>query len=386
MLDLVVSKQLGEFRLDVELDVPQFGVAALFGRSGAGKTSVIAAIAGLLTPDAGRVRVEDRTLFDSSAGVDVPPHRRRVGYVFQDARLFPHFTVRGNLLYGYRRVAAGERFISFDRIVHLLGLEALLERRPHKLSGGEKQRVAIGRALLAQPRILLMDEPLAALDAPRKREILPYIERLRDEIRLPIVYVSHALGEVLRLANHMAILDEGRVVASGTPESLTRRLDLEPLMGSTQAGALIDAEVIAHDAEFQMTLLRFAGGVLKIPELALPQGSRVRLQIHARDVALATERPRALSIQNILEGRVSQIDASQGPYAEVSVAVGESAIIARVTRESVHRLRLVPGTQVFALVKSVAMDADAWPVPVAGLHCATVETSAQSISQGKGNS
>ncbi len=357
----MIRKRLGDFSLEVALQVPELGLTALFGPSGAGKTSVIGAIAGLVRPDAGRVRVNERTLFDSSSGVDVAPHRRRVGYVFQDARLFPHLKVRDNLLYGYRRAPAGERVIVLDRIVALLGLESLLERRPQGLSGGEKQRVAIGRALLAQPRILLMDEPLASLDAPRKREILPYIERLRDELRIPIVYVSHALDEVLRLSNTMAILQEGRLVASGTPQSLSERLELQPLMGSAEAGVLLDARVEAHEERFQMSTLSFPGGTLRVPKVERAVGGSVRVQIHARDVALALERPRALSIQNVLEGRVLEIDATLGPYAEVKCSVGGSALVARITRESVHRLGLVPGSAVFVLVKSVALDAGPGP-------------------------
>ena len=235
MMDLAIRKRLGEFTLDVSFAVPEYGVTALFGRSGAGKTSVIAAIAGLLRPDEGRIQVGDQILFDSSAGHDVPVHRRRVGYVFQDGRLFPHLSVRDNLLYGYRGSPGKNRRITLDEVVELLGVAPLLERRPRDLSGGEKQRVAIGRALLAQPEVLLMDEPLASLDAPRKREILPYLERLRDELRLPIVYVSHAIEEVVRLANQVVVLDAGRVAATGTPEQLGERLDLRPLLGDRKS-------------------------------------------------------------------------------------------------------------------------------------------------------
>jgi molybdate transport system ATP-binding protein len=276
MLDLAIRKQLGNFGLDVSFVVPEQGLTALFGRSGAGKTSVIAAIAGLLRPDEGHIRVAGRTLFDSAEGRDEPVHRRRVGYVFQEGRLFPHLSVLDNLLYGHKRSPAANRRIALEEMLELLGIGALLERRPRDLSGGEKQRVAIGRALLAQPELLLMDEPLASLDAPRKREILPYLERLRDELRVPIVYVSHAIEEVVRLANQVVVIDAGRVAATGTPEQLGERLDLRPLLGEFESGAVIDASMESYDPTFDLSTLRFDGGRLRVPGKAGTRDANVR--------------------------------------------------------------------------------------------------------------
>ncbi len=356
MIDLSIRKQLGEFGLDVSFSVPEQGLTALFGRSGAGKTSVIAAIAGLLRPDEGHIRVSGRTLFDSISGENVPVHRRRVGYVFQEGRLFPHLSVRDNLLYGQRRSPVVNRRIALDEILELLGIATLLVRRPRDLSGGEKQRVAIGRALLAQPEVLLMDEPLASLDAPRKREILPYLERLRDELRVPIVYVSHAIEEVVRLANLVVVLDSGRVAAAGTPEELGERLDLRPLLGEFESGAVIDATMEVYDAVFDLSTLGFDGGRLRVPGNAGVIGAKVRVRVRARDVSLATQKPVDISVQNIFEGSVEQVAEEPGAYAELKLRVGNTRFLSRVTRESVSRLGLRTGSRVFLLVKSVSFD------------------------------
>ncbi len=359
MLDLVIRKSLGDFRLDISLQVPGGGVLALFGRSGAGKTSVISAIAGLLRPEDGHIRVAEQTLFDAARGIDLPPHRRRVGYVFQDARLFPHLTVRDNLLYGFRRAPKDLTLAHApEHIIALLGIEHLLARRPAALSGGEKQRVAIGRALLAQPRILLMDEPLAALDAPRRREILPYLERLRDELRLPVVYVSHALDEVLRLANRVAIIEGGRVAALGTPSELSLRPELRSLLGDSEAGAIIEATVLSVDPDYGLTTLAFPGGELRVPGIDARAGSRLTLRIRARDVSIALWPPAGLSIRNVLPAIVAGIREDTGALAEVTLDLGGgSLLLARITREAVHRLGLQPGQPVHALVKSVSFEA-----------------------------
>lgn len=356
VLDLAIRKQLGAFALDVSFSIPEHGITALFGRSGAGKTSVIGAMAGLLCPDEGFIRVSGRTLFDSRSGEDVPVHRRRIGYVFQEGRLFPHLSVRDNLLYGFRRAPADRRRIVLEDLVPLLGIAALLERRPRDLSGGEKQRVAIGRALLAQPEVLLMDEPLASLDAPRKREILPYLERLRDELRVPIVYVSHSIEEVVRLANQVVVLEAGRVIATGTPEQLGERLDLRPLLGDFESGAVIDAVMDGYDEKFDLSTLAFAGGRLRVPGHAGAPGARVRVRVRSRDVSLALERPASISVQNVFEGGVEQVLEEPGAYAELKLRVGDTRFLSRVTRESVSRLGLAPGARVHLLVKSVSFD------------------------------
>lgn len=354
-LELRVSKQLGRFGLDAELCADTRGVLALFGRSGAGKSCLVNAIAGLMRPDSGRIVVDGEVLFDSARGIDVPVEQRRIGYVFQDARLFPHLNVRSNLLYGWKR-AQSERRIGLEEVTALLGVGRLLDRRPATLSGGEKQRVAIGRALLAQPRLLLMDEPLASLDSTRKGEILPYIERLRDELGIMIVYVSHAIEEVYRLANTIAVVNDGLIVAQSTPEDLSQRLDLWPLMGRFEAGAVLSTRVRAHDDAAMLTHLDFADGSLTVARINLPVGARVRVRIRARDVILANQYPFGLSVQNILEGKVEEIAEEEGALAEVKLRVGGTALLARITRDSVRRLELEAGKPVYALLKSVALE------------------------------
>jgi len=355
MIDVDIEEQLGAFRLEVKF-AAEAPIVGLFGRSGAGKTSVVNAIAGIGKPARGSIRVNGDVLFDSARSVDLPPEARRIGYVFQDPLLFPHLDVRANLLYGLHRRAASERFIDPARVIDLLGLQDLLSRRPRTLSGGEKQRVAIGRALLAQPRILLMDEPLAALDVPRKVEILDYVERLRDELAIPIVYVSHSVAEITRLADTVVLLSDGRCLAVGDVEEVMGRLDLRPATGRYEAGSLIDAHVKAHDPHDQLTTLVFDGGELHIPRLDASVGDRVRARIRARDVSLALDRPQSISILNVLAGRVTAIREETGPVVEVQVAVGAATITARVTRRSLGQLGVHTGQDVYALVKAVSFD------------------------------
>ena len=355
MIDVDIEEQLGAFRLAVRFaaDAP---IVGLFGRSGAGKSSVVNAIAGIAKPMRGAIRINGHVLFDSEQGVDLPPEKRRVGYVFQDPLLFPHLDVGANLFYGQRRRQPSERFIEPDRVIDLLGLRDFLQRKPRTLSGGEKQRVAIGRALLAQPRVLLMDEPLAALDVPRKVEILDYIERLRDELAIPIVYVSHAVAEITRLADTVVVLSDGKCLAVGDVEEVMGRLDLRPATGRYEAGSLVDARVLAHDVEHQLTTLGFDAGELHVLKLDVPVGERVRARIRARDVSLAVRRPEGISILNVLGGRVAGIREDEGPVVEVQVAVGAATINARVTRRSVQHLGLYAGQEIFALVKAVSFD------------------------------
>jgi molybdate transport system ATP-binding protein len=357
MIEVEIAKRLGSFALDARFAAAESGIVALFGRSGAGKTSIVNALAGLLRPDRGRIAVAGEALFDSARGIDLPPERRRVGYVFQDGLLFPHYSVRRNLLYGRR---SGDASVGFDQVVSLLGLEMLLERKPDALSGGEKQRVALGRALLAEPRLLLMDEPLASLDPGRKAEILPFIERMRDEFRIPIVYVTHAMEEIVRLADTLVLLSEGRVAAVGPVEELTSRLDLRPLTGRYEAGAVIRAEVSGHDPEFALTRLSFPGGRLNVARVDLPLGAKVRVRVRARDVVLATAPPTGLSIRNSFAGRVVEIAPERGPNVDVRLDVGTEAhpvmLWARITRRALMDLGLAPGVRVHALVKTVALD------------------------------
>lgn len=356
MLEVSLRRRLGDFTLEIDFTAPAPGIVALFGRSGAGKTSVVHAIAGLLRPEAGRIRIGDTVLFDSQAGIDLRPERRRLGYVFQDARLFPHMSVGRNLRYGLVRAPQEGRAIDFATVVDLLGIGHLLDRRPHDLSGGERQRVALGRALLAQPRLLLMDEPLAALDAERKAELLPYLEKLHERLALPIVYVTHAIDEVARLADSLVVIEAGRVAAAGSLADVLARHDL-PLLGDREdALNVIEAVVAGQEPARGLTRLAFAGGELVVPAIERPAGSRIRLRLAARDIVLATARPQGISIRNVLAGEVAAVAEGKRGAALVTVRIGETVLHARVTADAVHELGLAAGKPVFALVKSVAID------------------------------
>jgi len=341
--------------LDIGFSAPSPGITVLFGRSGAGKSSIIAAVAGLLRPARARIASDGAVLTDTEANLFVPPERRRVGMVFQDARLFPHLNVENNLRYGQRR--AVEQRIGFDDVTDLLNLAPLLARRPHTLSGGEKQRVAIGRALLSQPLLLAMDEPLANLDAQHKGEILPYLSRLKTSLKLPILYVTHALDEVNRLADTLVLIRAGHVLASGPIGELLARADL-PLAAREDAAAVIGAEVVAHDPARQLSTLRAGGQDIEAPLIAAPLGKTVRIRIPARDVILASEVPRGISVHNILPGTVRNITIDTEHHAAlVELALDEStALLARITPDAVTRLNLKPGGQALALIKSMAMD------------------------------
>jgi molybdate transport system ATP-binding protein len=355
MIDVDVEERLGAFHLDVKFaaDAP---IVGLFGRSGAGKTSIVNAIAGIGKPSRGSIRINDHVLFDSARGIDLPPERRRIGYVFQDALLFPHLNVESNLRYGQHHRVASERFIEWQHVVDLLGLRAFLDRKPRTLSGGERQRVAIGRALLAQPRILLMDEPLAALDVPRKIEILDYIERLRDEVSIPIVYVSHSIAEVTRLADTVVVLSDGKCLAVGDVDDVMGRLELRAATDRYESGSLIEAWVKCHDADDRLTTLSFDGGELHVPKLDAVVGERVRARIRSRDVSLALRRPEGISILNVLPGRVASIGGDAGAVVDVQVNVGAATVNAKVTHRSVQQLGIHAGQEIFALVKAVSFD------------------------------
>ena len=356
-LSVSVSHRLGAFALEVAFEAPA-GVTALFGRSGSGKTSLVNVIAGLLEPRQGRVAVGDHVLLDTARSVAVPRHRRRIGTVFQEGRLFPHLTVRQNLLFGRLFAPRGEPGAEPGAVVEMLGIGPLLDRRPAGLSGGEKQRVAIGRALLAKPRLLLMDEPLSALDDSRKAEILPYVERLRDEAGVPIVYVSHSVAEVARLADTLVVLDAGRVSAAGPAAEILSRLNVAPLAGAREAGAVLDARVASHDEAFALTTLATAAGPLRVPRVALPPGASLRIQIPARDVMLSLGAPLGTSALNALPATVAEIRPVEagGASADLRLACGDAVILARITRLSLVEMGLRPGSAVFAVVKSVALD------------------------------
>jgi molybdate transport system ATP-binding protein len=353
-LSVQISHRFGAFVLDAAFE-SHGSLTAIFGASGSGKTSVINVIAGLTRPDRARIVLDGEVLIDTGAGISRPVHRRRIGYVFQDARLFPHLTVAQNLAYGRWFVPKAERYADRGLVLSLLGLTDLLARAPARLSGGEKQRVAIGRALLASPRLLLMDEPLAALDAARKAEILPYIERLRDELRIPIVYVSHSVAEVARLATDVVVLSGGRVAACGPAAEIARRLDLVPPEERDEGGVILDMEVADYDAGFDMTLLRAAAGEAHVTGRAGHLGSLVRVRIRARDVMIATERPQHISALNVFRGRIAKIEEAGPAAVAVHVDCGGTVVLSRITRQSCALLALAPGREVYAVVKAVSV-------------------------------
>jgi molybdate transport system ATP-binding protein len=355
VLAVRLQRRQGEFRLDLAFEAPTPGVIALFGRSGCGKTTVVDLIAGLRPADAGRIEVDGATLLDTARGIAVPAERRRVGYVFQDGRLFPHLDVRGNLEYGWRRNRDGAARVGCDEVVTLPGLEALLGRRVQQLSGGEKQRVALGRALLAQPRLLLLDEPLAALDQARREEVLPYLERLRDQLALPMLLVTHDYDEVLRLATHVVLMDGGRLLAQGAPAAVSLAPELRAIVGPEAIGAVLEGAVAAVDAATGLARIEVGGGALSIEAGGLAAGQRVRLQLLARDLILATTRPQGLSVRNALAGRVAGIEADGAHAALVHVDAGGTPVIVRVTAQAAGELGLRAALPVWVLVKAVTL-------------------------------
>ena len=354
--------------LDVALDYPNFslrfaerpplvGITGLFGPSGCGKSTLLRIIAGLERNARGRVAFAGEEWQTAAGGRFVPPHRRGVGYVFQETRLFPHLTVAGNLAYAERRSRHVGTAIALGDVVEALDLQPLLERRTTGLSGGERQRVAMARTLMTRPRLLLMDEPLAALDYRRKGEILPYIERLPGTFGLPMLYVSHAIDEVSRLAERLILMADGAKTAMGPTAELLNRLDLQPATGRFEAGTVVTATVVGHDPAFRLTRLELEGQTLLMPEADLAMGERVQLRIRARDVALATTRPTGISIRNIIEGTLVELAPEPDTaFAETLIAVGDARIRARITRAAVADLGLVPGAPVMALIKSISFD------------------------------
>ena len=342
------------FALDVDMQLPARGVTALFGPSGSGKTTLLRCIAGLERVSGGLLRVSNEVWQEGEKFLAT--HRRPLGYVFQEASLFPHLSVRRNLEYGWRRIAASERKVQLEQVILLLGLNQLIDRNdPSSLSGGERQRVAIGRALLTSPSLLLMDEPLSALDAASKQEILPYLERLHGELDIPVLYVSHALEEVARLADHLVLLEKGRVIASGTLSETLSRLDL-PTAHLDDAGAVIEAKVAVQDEAYRLTRLDFSGGSLWVSKVGHGAGTLVRARVLARDVSIAIAVPHGTSITNILAVRIVEI-RDEGPD-RVSLrlaAAGGQILLSRITRRSRDHLRLTAGLEVYAQVKSVAL-------------------------------
>jgi len=357
LIRIDIARQLGAFRLAAAFEVQARGATVVFGASGAGKSCLLAAIAGLVKPDSGQIEIAGETLFDSARAIDVAAEARRVGFVFQEARLFPHMSVRANLEYGSKRRKEHKAAVRFDDVVALLGIAGLMERRPRTLSGGEKQRVAIGRALLSNPRLLLLDEPLASLDDPRKAEILPFLERLRDEIGIPMLYVTHSMDEVARIADHLVLLDQGKVVAAGSPGELSGRLDLPLLIDRPDVGAILLGQVAAQDEARGVTRVAVGATEFLLSHIDLPPTHPVRLRVLARDVAIATQRPEGLSVQNVLSCRLTALVDRPNGRCLLQLDLGGASLLALLTADSARRLHLQAGQDVFALVKSVASSA-----------------------------
>ena len=362
-LDVALALRRAGFALELDETLELTGITAVMGASGSGKSTLLRALAGLETPQRARIALDGALLADSAAGVCLPPHRRGIGYVFQDARLFGHRRVLGNLRYAQTRARpanGGAPAPALDEVISALDLMPLLERRTQGLSGGERQRVAIARALVANPRLLLLDEPLSALDLKRKAELLPYIRALPGRFHIPLIYVSHAVEEVAQLADEVLILTAGRVVARGEVHTVLERPEAEAVSGHFEAGALLDASVRRHVPDYALTELDLAGQRLTLPHIDAAPGTPVRLRVRARDVSIALARVEGVSIRNQLKAHVLRIDAEPaGAYAEVLLDLpGTPAqhLRARITREAVAALELAVGQPVWALVKGVSFD------------------------------
>jgi molybdate transport system ATP-binding protein len=354
MLQVEVKKLRGTFDLDASFKLPTPGVVALFGRSGCGKTTLVNIIAGLLGADQGRVALDDVVLLDTAQHIDVPPERRRMGYVFQDARLFPHLKVAGNLRYAQRRATA-RSFVTLDQVADLLNLGPLMERRTHALSGGERQRVAIGRALLSQPALLLLDEPLASLEASRREEVLPYLETLRDQLSIPMVYVSHNFDEVLRLATHLVLVESGRTTAQGDLGEMSLNSALRAIIGADAVGAIIDGSVLGTDASSGLTRVQVGQGELNIHADRAQPGSKMRVQLLARDIIVATRPADHLSVRNSLSGVITRVSDDVDDSHLIAIDIGGTSIMARVTKAATRELQLTVGSRVWALVKTASL-------------------------------
>ena len=350
MLQINVKKQLGQLALQANIQVPDQGVTAIFGLSGSGKTSLINLVSGLIQPDEGFIRLNDRTLVDMDTQESLPTHLRKIGYVFQDARLFPHYTVKGNLRYGMKNVSQDD----FNYIVDLLGITYLLKRYPLTLSGGEKQRVAIGRALLAEPDILLMDEPLSALDVPRKRELMQYLERLSKEINIPILYVTHSLDELLRLADRVVLMENGIVKAYDSVEKIWNSPIFAPWKGESEQSSVLALPVHLHNPPYKMTALSLGEQALWIHQVPANVGERVRVCIYSSDVSITLQKPEQTSIRNILRGQVAQIDI-QDSRVDLAVLVEGHKIWASISKWAQNELRFAVGQDVYVQIKAVSV-------------------------------
>jgi len=355
MLSVAIQKRRGNFTLDINFSVASNSVIALFGPSGCGKSTVINMIAGLLDADRGFIKLGDTVLFDSTQRTNIAGEHRAIGYVFQEPRLFPHYNVNGNLRYGLQRAHARTQAIAFDTVVDLLGLNQLLTRRIQQLSGGERQRVAIGRALLSQPKLLLLDEPLASLDMARREEVLPYLERLRDFMKIPMVYVSHQFEEVLRLASHVVLMNRGQCLAQGDLQTISLQPELRTLLGADAIGAVVEGEITAIDQKNRLAQIKIGRGQVSVDAQELNIGQRVRLQLLARDLVLALNAPTGLSIRNQLQGVVTQLTPDNHHATLVEIDLGGVTAMARITNSAVHEMNLHVGLSIWVLVKAVTL-------------------------------
>ncbi|MGC1124614.1 molybdenum ABC transporter ATP-binding protein ModC [Pantoea agglomerans] len=350
MLSLNFMQQQGDHVLEVDLQIPAKGITAIFGVSGAGKTSLINAISGLTQPQRGRIQLHDRLLFDAEQKIALPPEKRRIGYVFQDARLFPHYRVRGNLQYGMAPAMKAQ----FDSLVSLLGLEALLPRFPLSLSGGEKQRVAIGRALLTAPDMLLLDEPLASLDLPRKRELMPYLQKLAKQVDIPMLYVSHSLEEILQLADNVLVLDAGKVKAFGPLERVWSSSAMRPWLPVSELTSVLRVQVLEQHPDYPMTALSLGDQHIWVSRVNQPVKTPLRIRIASADVSLALQPPQHSSIRNILPAQVVEL-LEVGDQVEVKLRIGISELWARITPWALDELGIRPDQWLYAQIKSVSV-------------------------------
>jgi len=350
MLSLNFMQQQGDHQLAIDLQIPAKGITAIFGVSGAGKTSLINAISGLTQPQRGRIQLNDRLLFDAEQKITLPPEKRRIGYVFQDARLFPHYRVRGNLQYGM----APSMKAQFDSLVSLLGLEALLPRFPLSLSGGEKQRVAIGRALLTAPDMLLLDEPLASLDLPRKRELMPYLQKLTKQVDIPMLYVSHSLDEILHLADNVLVLDAGKVKAFGPLERVWSSNAMRPWLPVSELTSVLRVLVLEQHPDYPMTALSLGDQHIWVSRVNQPIKTALRIRIASSDVSLALQPPQHSSIRNILPAQVVEL-LEVGDQVEVKLRIGISELWARITPWARDELGIRPDQWLYAQIKSVSV-------------------------------
>lgn len=368
-LGIHIKHKINKFTLDAEFHIVEPGITALFGPSGSGKTTLVNMIAGLLRPNSGHIQLNDHVVFEHSRNINLPTRQRRVGYLFQDTRLFPHKSVRDNLFYGARRNRHKLPRDEQDAILEMLDIAKLMDRRPNNLSGGEKQRVALGRALLSNPDILLLDEPLSGLDHARKQEILPYLEWLRDHRKLPILYVTHAIDEVARLADNVVVIDQGRTLAAGSVFEILGRSDLPPLAGRFDAGTVLPARIISRDPKAEVSFLDCGGQRIVVPYLGRPASNKVRLHVRARDVMIARTPPRDISANNIIPVTILKIQDDPGDTLDVTLCFGHDAdalsqaetharptLHARITKWSATRLGLHPNLTVYAVIKSVTVN------------------------------